>query len=231
MNIKRASRHRLRKSVVVLISPFLLSIGVVVGTSSLAGATTACSSGLTTVSCTSTGTLTLTGGTLSVTAPSSLAWSGTISGTNLNLYDSTTSDEGYQVNDETGTGNGWHVTLSATTFTSTGATPHTLSDTGTLSTNGSVSSVTASAAPSVSCVTAGACTVPTDTTTYPVAVTTASSPTAVTIYDTAANSGLGNIQIGGSSATNPVGWWLSVPASAYAGTYTSTLTFSIVAAP
>jgi hypothetical protein len=173
--------------------------------------------------------LTLTGGSLLVTAPASLNWSGTISGANLSLYDSTAADEGYVVADSTGTGAGWHVTVSATQFT---AGAHTLANAGTFSTTGSLSSISATTAPTASCVTAGACTLPTDTSTYPVAITTAAtSPTAYTVYDTSASTGLGNIQIGGSSATNPVGWWLSVPATAFAGTYTSTVTIAVVSGP
>jgi len=73
-----------------------------------------------------------------------------------------------------------------------------------------------------------------DTTTahqsYPVAFTTAAtSPTAVTIFDDAALTGLGSITVG--VGANPVGWWLNVPASAIAGTYTSTVTLEIISGP
>jgi hypothetical protein len=63
-----------------------------------------------------------------------------------------------------------------------------------------------------------------------VAITTAAAtPTAVTIYDTSATSGLGSITVGIGAA--PVGWWLKVPASARAGTYTSTVTLEVISAP
>jgi hypothetical protein len=53
----------------------------------------------------------------------------------------------------------------------------------------------------------------------------------VTIYDTAAATGVGQVVIGGSGAANPVGWWLNVPASAFAGAYTSTVTMAVISAP
>jgi hypothetical protein len=71
--------------------------------------------------------------------------------------------------------------------------------------------------------------------TYPVAITTAAtSPTPYTIYDTAASSGLGQVVIGGSTAANPVGWWLAIPADVYYGTggvYTSTVTLEVISGP
>jgi hypothetical protein len=67
---------------------------------------------------------------------------------------------------------------------------------------------------------------------YPVAITTAaSSPPASDIYDASATTGLGSVTIGGSSAANPVGWWLNVPANTLAGTYTSTVTVDIISGP
>jgi hypothetical protein len=59
--------------------------------------------------------------------------------------------------------------------------------------------------------------------------TAATSPTAVTIFDDAALTGLGSITVG--VGANPVGWWLNVPASAIAGTYTSTVTLEIISGP
>jgi hypothetical protein len=62
-----------------------------------------------------------------------------------------------------------------------------------------------------------------------VAITTAT--TASNIYDASATTGLGSVTIGGSSAANPVGWWLNVPANTLAGTYTSTVTVDIISGP
>lgn len=178
-------------------------------------------------SCTLTGTLTLTAGTLTLTSPSSLAWSTSLTGLDQSLVD--TSGQ-FTVNDATGSGAGWHVTVSATTFTNGS---HTLPNTGTLVVTGSGSSISATTAPAATCGSGATCTLPTDSTTYPVAITTAaSSPTPSVIYDTAANSGLGQVVIGASSP--PVGWWLNLLANVYygtAGVYTSTVTMAVVSAP
>jgi hypothetical protein len=176
--------------------------------------------------CTMTGTVSLTGGSLTLTSPSQLAWSTTLTGSNQSLVDVNASDQQYTVNDATGTAAGWHVSLSATTFTNGSAT---FPNSGTFSTNGSISSSTATSAPTATCSTT--CTLPTDTSTYPVQITTAASPSFFTIYDTLATTGLGQIVIGGSTAANPVGWWVNVPATAIAGSYTSTITMQISSAP
>ena len=181
-------------------------------------------------SCTITGTVTLTGSTLTLTSPTSLGWTGALNGLSQSLVDTTAGDQQYTDNDATGTGAGWHVTAAATTFTNGS---YTFPDTGTFVTNGSTSSITGTAAPTATCSSGpGSCTLPTNSTTYPVAISTAaSSPTPVVIYDTAAATGLGQIVIGGSTAANPVGWWVNVPASASAGSYTSTITVEIISGP
>ena len=177
--------------------------------------------------CTLTGSLGVTGGSLTLTSPSSLTWSETLNGLDQSVVDTTAGDQQYTVNDATGTGAGWHVTMSATTFTNSS---HTLPNTGTLSTNGSVSSISGTSAPTATC--SATCTLPTNTTTYPVAITTAAtSPNPSTIYDTSAATGLGQVVIGGSAASNPVGWWLQIPASVYSGTYTSTVTLEVISGP
>lgn len=177
--------------------------------------------------CTMTGTVNLSGGALTLTSPSSLTWTGTLTGIDQSIVDTISGDQQYTVNDATGSGAGWHVTTSATTFTNGS---HTFPDTGTFVTNGSATSITATTAPTATCT--ATCTLPSNSTTYPVAVTTAaSSPTPVTIYDTAAASGMGQIVIGGSTQPNPVGWWVNVPASASAGAYTSTITMAVISGP
>lgn len=177
--------------------------------------------------CTMTGTVTVSGGTLSLTSPSSLSWADTLDGLDQSAVDVTSGDQQYTVNDATGTGSGWHVTAAATTF-ATGS--DSLPDSGTLETTGSTTSASATAEPTGTC--AATCTLPNDTTTYPVTITTAASaPTPVTVYDAPANSGLGKVIIGGSAAAAPVGWWVNIPANAIAGTYTSTLTLAVVSAP
>jgi hypothetical protein len=166
-------------------------------------------------------------GTLDLTSPSSLTWADTLNGNTQSVADAATGDQQFTVSDETGTGAGWHITVSATTFTSG---THTLPDTGTFVLTGSLSSIDATTAPSASCVTS--CTPPTDTVIYPVAITTAaSSPVPATVYDVSAGSGLGPVTLGGPGGGNPVGWWINVPANARAGSYTSTVTVAIVSGP
>lgn len=171
-----------------------------------------------------TATVTFTG-PLTVTGPGSLTWAITLNGTNQNIADAVAGDQQLTVSDQTLSGAGWHITISATTFTNG---THTLSNTGTFVLTGSVGSITASSAPSSACTTS--CTPPGTAATYPVAITTAaSSPTPVIVYDASAGSGLGAILLGG--ATGPVGWWVEVPANARNGTYTSTVTVAIVSGP
>jgi hypothetical protein len=180
--------------------------------------------------CTDTGTLTFTGGTLSLLSPIALTWAGTGTGLNQQLVDANTAHQTYTVNDATGSGAGWNVTVSATTFTSVSPAA-TLANAGTFSTNGSITSAVLTTAPTGACTTGVTCTVPTNTTTYPVAITTAaSSPTPVKIYDTSAATGLGSIAIGLPGAA-AVGWWVAVPANAVAATYTSTVTLEVLTAP
>jgi hypothetical protein len=146
--------------------------------------------------------------------------------------DTVAADQGYVVDDATGSSAGWNVTTSATTFSTGGGTPKTLADIGTFSTTGSVASATAVTAPSQACTSAGDCTVPTNSTTYPVAITTAATtPQAYTIYNAALNTGIGSVNIGGSATTNPVGWWIHVPGTTAPGTYTSTITISVNSGP
>ncbi len=165
-------------------------------------------------------------GFLTLTSPSSLTWAATENGVNQSVADTVSADQQLTATDNTSTGAGWHITISATTFTS-GA--NSLPNTGAVNFTGSVSSITSSA-PSVACV--GSCTLPTNTATYPVVINTAvSSPAAFTIYDTSAATGLGVMTIGGSAAANPAGWWVKVPASARAGSYTSTVTLTMVSGP
>jgi hypothetical protein len=166
-------------------------------------------------------------GPLSVTAPASLTWAITLNGINQNIADAGAGDEQLTVSDETLTGAGWNVTISATTFTN-GA--HTLPNTGTFVLTGGTSSITASAAPSLACT--ASCIPPDDAVTYPVAITTAaSSPSPVSVYEASADSGLGGILLGGSSAADPFGWWVKVPGNAWHGAYTSTVTVAIASGP
>jgi alpha-tubulin suppressor-like RCC1 family protein len=166
-------------------------------------------------------------GFLQLTAPTSLAWAVTGTGLNQSAVDPNSADQQLTATDTTATGAGWHITVSATTFTSG---PNSLPDTGAVDFTGSVSSSMAVDAPTATCV--GSCTRPTDTTTYPVVMATAVSlPAVYTVYDTAVGTGEGVMTIGGSGAANPIGWWVQVPADAYAGVYTSTVALDVVSGP
>jgi putative surface cell wall-binding protein len=188
--------------------------------------------------CTDTGTLNFTAGVLNLTVPTALTWAGTGNGLNQYLVDATTAHQAYIVDDATGSGAGWNVTVSATTFTSTSPAA-TLPNTGAFATNGALT-LTAGAlsttAPTASCtvgVSGNTCTLPTDSSvTYPVIMNTAATtPTVYKIYDALAATGLGSITIGLPGAA-PVGWWVTVPANTVPSTaYTSTITLEVITAP
>jgi hypothetical protein len=153
------------------------------------------------------GTATITGGTLTMTPPASVAFSATLTG----VDQSTAALQAIGVNDSTGTGTGWNVTLTSTTFT---VAARTLPD----------NSVTDTAA-SGACDPGGACTLATNSVAYPVTVPSASTaPTAVKILNAAVNTGLG-------AQTWTHSMSLTLLASVKAGTYTSTWTYSLVSAP
>jgi hypothetical protein len=153
-----------------------------------------------------TATGTLTGSTLSLSTAAAPTFSA-----NLNLGDSTpTYTVPLTIQDTRGTGAGWNATITSTQFTTGSAT---------LATNAStLSGVTSTCA-------TGTCTNPANAITYPVAVPAApTAPTAVKFFNAAANSGMGKF-------TNTPTIGVFVPQSAIAGTYTSTLTISIVSGP
>jgi hypothetical protein len=117
------------------------------------------------------------------------------------------------IQDTRGTGAGWNGTITSTQYTTGGLTPVTLA------TNASSLTAVTSACAS------GTCTNPTNAITYPIGVPAASTPpTAVKFYNAAANSGMGKFTI-----TPTIG--VFVPQNSFAGTYTSTLTISIVSGP
>jgi hypothetical protein len=223
-----------------------IGVPVLIGAESAQAACTPATAPAVGDSCGLTGSAALGAGALTLTPPAALAWTGGVTGVDQALVDTTAADETYAVDDATGSGAGWDVTITATTFTNlaSATTPlPTLLDSGTLQTNGDVTATTAgeadNVAPTAVCATVATelttCTLPTDTTAVPVAITTAATtPTAYTIYNadsTTTPSGLGSIVIGGSTAANPVAWVLNVPANTLAGTYTSTVTMDVITAP
>jgi hypothetical protein len=126
-----------------------------------------------------------------------------------------TATQGIDVGDATGSGAGWNLTATSTTFAAGG---HTLPTTAT----------TITSTPTVAC-DAGATGCTTATTTglvsYPYSLPAAgTAPTATRMFNAAAASGMGN------QTVTPT-WNLAVPPSTYAGTYTSTWTVSLISAP
>jgi hypothetical protein len=156
-----------------------------------------------------TATGTLTGSTLSLSTAATPSFSA-----NLDLGDSTpTYTVPLTIQDTRGTGVGWNLTLTSTTFTTGGGTPSLLA------TNASsLTGVTSSC-------TTGTCTSPVNAQTYPIAVPAAgTAPAAVKIFNTSANNGMGKFTI-----TPTIG--VTVPQNAFAGSYTSTVTLSVVTGP
>jgi hypothetical protein len=203
--------------------------------------------------CTLTGSADLGAGALTLTSPATLSWTGTATGVDYAVVDGTDADETYAVNDARGSTAGWAVTVTATTFTTATIPALTLPDSGALLNDGSTATValggeTDTVAPTAVCATGTTCTLPGNTTVFPVHISTAAGTlaaplTTYTIYNAPAAaaafgpvpavtaSGLGSIVIGGSTAANPVGWWLNVPANTLAGSYSSDITMAIVTAP
>jgi hypothetical protein len=117
------------------------------------------------------------------------------------------------VGDTTGTGAGWHLAVTSTPFSTGGVTPRLLPET--------ASSITAATA---SCALAP-CTDPLNTVAVPRTIPAGPTPPeARTFFNAEANSGMGEFTITASVR-------VTVPANAYAGTYTSELTVSVVSGP
>jgi hypothetical protein len=117
------------------------------------------------------------------------------------------------VQDTRGTGAGWNLTITSTTFSTGGATPNLLSTNASSLTG--VTSVCAS----------GTCTSPINAQTYPVGVPAAgTAPAAVKFFNTTANNGMGKFTITPTIA-------VTVAQNSFAGSYTSTVTASIVTGP
>lgn len=156
-----------------------------------------------------TATATVTAGTLSLSTSATPSVASTLDGTdqtpNYTLP--------MTVLDATGSGTGWNVTITSTTFTTGGGSPHLLSTTASNATGVSSSCAT------------GTCTNPTNSITYPLGVPAGSTaPTAVKLFNAAANSGMGKFTITPTIS-------VSIPANTYAGTYTSTVTVAVVSGP
>ena len=160
----------------------------------------------------STATVAVSAGTLAfVSTPGNPGLSAiTLNGTNQNSVGTLPMDVG----DNTGSGAGWNITMTSTTFTST--TPAaTLATTAT----------TAVATPTDACDASVTCTLATNAITYPYALPAAgTAPVATKIYNAAANTGMAN------QTVTPT-FHVAIPANTLAATYTSTWTISLVSGP
>jgi hypothetical protein len=185
--------------------------------------------------CSISGQATVTGGTLSIQAPTTIKWASTLTGTDTIVQRQVT----ITAVDATGSGGGWTLTASATPFTdSTGTTKCTAAapcNAGrggivlTSSSTGHQASVKGATPPVVACATSSTCTLPKNSVIYPVTIPTAcgtngTTCTPASVASAAATSGMGAITL----ATD---WWLPIPANTFAGTYTSTITLSINSGP
>jgi len=157
-----------------------------------------------------TATATVSAGTLSLSTSATPSVSATLDGT-----DQTPSYTlPMSVNDYTGSGTGWNVTITSTTFSTGGGSPHLLSTTASTATG-----------VSASCAGGATCTAPTNSIGYPFSVPAGSTaPTAVKLFNAAANTGMG-----GFTVTPTV--QVAIPANTYAGTYTSIVTVAVVSGP
>lgn len=190
-----------------LAAALALSAGVA---SPLALAGAANASAITTAS--PTASASIAAGTLSfVTAPGDITFPALVlTGTNQ----TTTATLPIDVGDNTGSGAGWNVTATSTQFTNG---TNTLPD----------GSVTVNSAPPVACDSGSACTLAVEASsiTYPYTLPEGkTAPTATKIFDATAGTGMGD-------QTFTPTFTLAVPAGSYSGTYTSTVTFSLVSAP
>jgi hypothetical protein len=156
-----------------------------------------------------TGQATVSAGSLAFSATDAPAVSAILNGTNQTPTD----PFDISVNDARGSGAGWNLQITSTTFSTGGGTPKTLSN--------SAASITAA---SSGC-DQGTCTNPTNGISYPVTVPAdTAAPTPVKIFNAAADSGMGDFTI---TPTLQV----AIPANTYAGTYSSTMTITIATGP
>ena len=155
-------------------------------------------------------TMVCSGGSLGLTAPTSAAFpSVTLNGTNQ----TSTLPLTFTPDDETGTGNGWNIDVTSTTFTNASS--------DTLPTSAStVTGVAGVSAPT------GNCSLPTNTISpYPITVPAGTTaPTAAAIYSASTGTGEGPSDV-------TLNFAVAVPGYAYSGAYSSTWTFTIASGP
>jgi len=156
--------------------------------------------------------VTASAGVLSfVSPPPNVSFSVTLNG----LDQSVTATQALDVSDQTGSLAGWNITATSTTFTTGGASPRTLS----------TSATKILTAPTTACDTGSLCTLAVTTVSYPYTLpAAATAPAATKMFNAIAGTGMLNQTV---TAT----WTLAVPGNAYAGTYTSTWTISLLSGP
>jgi len=151
-------------------------------------------------------------GTLSLSSSAAPSVSVTLNGTDQNADYSLP----LSVIDATGSGAGWNLTVTSTQFSTGGASPKTLAtDASKMRDRTSVCAI-------------GTCTNPTNSINFPPPTTIpagSTPPAAVKFFTSAANTGMGTFTV----TVDPVR--VTVPANAYAGVYTSTLTIAVVSGP
>ena len=154
------------------------------------------------------GTATLTGGTLSMNPPTVVGFAATLNGT----AQVAPASQAIDVLDNTGSGLGWNVTLTSTTFT--------------VGANSLSTTATTDTAAAGACDATITCALGTNTAiSYPVTIpAAATAPTAIKIQSALAGSGLA-----GQTWTHTMA--LAIPAVARAGAYLSTWTYSLVSGP
>jgi len=155
---------------------------------------------------------TIGAGTLAfVSVPGNVTFSVTLSGVDQTVTTTLPLDVG----DSTGSGIGWNVTATSTTFTTGGGSPHTLP----------AAATAVKTAPTTGCDIGATCLLATDGVSYPYSLPAGTTaPTATKLFTAVAGTGLGN-------QTVTTTFTISIPANTYAGSYTSTWTFSLVAGP
>jgi len=147
-------------------------------------------------------------GSMSMTSGSSATMTDTLDGTDQTVSWSIP----LSVDDARGTGAGWNLTATSTTF-----------DDGVGDSLPSDASQIASVA--AACNSGGSCSTPTNAISYPINLPAgATAPTAIKFFNSATSTGMGDFTI---TPTFDV----SIPGNSYSGTYTSTVTFAAVTGP
>jgi hypothetical protein len=172
----------------LFILPGCAAVALAAATAALAGTLTA------------TATVSGTAG-MAMSLPSSPAMTATLDGTDQVVSWSAL----LGIVDARGTGAGWNLTVSATTFSD--GSGHTLAP-------GSVTAVGAT------CVGGNACTAALNSVSYPITIGT----TAAKFFNASADTGLGRVNVTPSMD-------VAIPGNAYAGTYTSTVSLAAVTGP